>query len=272
MKLDRPKAVDISPGDYPDKSTYDVCELKYDGIFGQLLIDDRSWAIWSRTGNLKRFGSLSRSWPRTLLFSEFIFGSEWSKDNPSLYGKLAVFSAAMIDGCSTIDHTNSDLRCMLLSVVDDLGNEDIEEGLFLVEQFPVHQAPSLWTSRVEEQKYEGLIFKNSGSMWSSGFGRMKANFTMDYVCMGFEESDSITYAGIGVKSVLGGLYHGEKLVQTCRVGGLTAEQREEFLDNPDRYIGRTFEAEGKKLSKRKSLRHPNFIRWRDDKDPKDCKF
>ena len=68
----------------------------------------------------------------------------------------------------------------------------------------------------------------------------------------------------------GGLFVRGELVHICKVGGLTAEQREEFYDNPKDYIGKVFEASGKKITKKGALRHPNFIRFRGDKIPGDC--
>lgn len=271
MKLNRPKAVNFKPGDYPDSDTFNVCELKYDGIFGQLLLDGDSWQIWSRSGQLKRSGKLrSLGWRRTLIHSEFLYASEWSKDNKGLYGKLAVFGLEEFLGESVSHLTNGEVRQVLDDLIIHLQDESIENGLFLVEQHPIVAAPDLWKVRVLGQGYEGLIFKHSERPWSEGFGRMKRQETMDYVCIGFDESDSDTYAGWGVACVIGGLYVDGELQKVCKVSGLVNDLRKEFFDNPDKYIGKVFEAEGKKVSKKGALRHPNFMCWRDDKLPEEC--
>jgi ATP-dependent DNA ligase len=100
---------------------------------------------------------------------------------------------------------------------------------------------------------------------------MKQRPSYDYVCMGFEHSDSDRYAGRGVRSIQAGLFLGNKLTLLTTIGGLTDAQRHEFFARPQDYVGRVFEAEGKLLFPSGKLRHPNFLRWRDDKRPEDCR-
>ena len=274
MELDRPKFENFKPGNYPLGEQFDVFELKFDGIWGQLLLEGDTWQVWSRNGLLKRHGKLQGKWLRTLLHSEFLYASEWSKDRPDIYNKLAVFDAEMINGITLEKFSNGEAREVLAATVNELQaqGENIVSGLFLVDQYPIIQAPKVWEEMVVKHKFEGLVFKNSQAPWGSPFGRMKASYTMDYVCMGFLDSDSDTYAGWGVASILGGLYKDGKLERSCKVSGLTDYWRAEFYKNRGKYIGLVFEAEGKKISKKGALRHPNFLKVRDDKPSEDCKW
>ena len=140
----------------------------------------------------------------------------------------------------------------------------------MVDQLPIEKAPELWKMA---KPFEGLVFKNSQALWGSAFGRMKRDAQMDYVCMGFESSDSDRHAGWGVASILGGLHDADGVLrQACKVSGLTDDQRRAFYDYPTGYVGRVFTAEGKAVTKTGALRHPNFVRWRDDKAPIECRW
>lgn len=214
-----------------------------------------------------------------MLYSEYLFGTEWAKSR-SDYGSLAVFGAEFIDG---EDLRKASLAEVYLAVEDFLrlsqaiSSIGIVSDCSLVEQYPVEDAPKIWkeyvgdwTSYLEGTGYEGLVFKNTEAPWGAEMGRMKQIASMDYVCMDVLESTSATYAGWGAQSLVGGLYVKGRLMKVCKVSGMTDEQRKDFLQNKKSYVGRVFECIGKKISKKGAVRHPNFIRWRDDKDPEEC--
>lgn len=70
-----------------------------------------------------------------------------------------------------------------------------------------------------------------------------------------------------------GLYKDGKLVEIGRVAsGLTDAIREDMANNPDNYIGHVVEVECMSTTKDGALRHPVFVRMRDDKAPEDCKY
>jgi len=274
MELDRPKFITFEPGKFPSREEFDTVELKFDGWWAQFLLEGHTWEIWSRTGELKKHGTLKKPWERTLVHGEYLFGTEWAKDRPNLYDKLALHSVVEYREMSMSQLTYHETGLILEEVVEQLGHEDVRRGVMAVAQWPIEEADKIWAQFVlnRDEDYEGLIFKNSQANWGSPIGRMKKNTSMDYVCMGFEESDSETYAGVGVASIIGGLYVDGRLVQKCKVSGMLNEQRFEFFDHPERYVGRVFEAEGKKITKKGALRHPNYLRFRDDKPAEDCKW
>lgn len=69
-----------------------------------------------------------------------------------------------------------------------------------------------------------------------------------------------------------GAYDGDNLVEIGTVAsGLTDALREDFAKNPKNYLGKTVELSCMSIDKKaKTLRHPHFIRFRDDKSPTEC--
>lgn len=270
MKLNRPKFKNYKPGEFPEATVFDVCELKYDGWWGQLLMEGDRWQIFSRTGQLKKEGKLVKPVERTLLHGEYCYGTEWSKDHPEYYDQLAVYGAEMVNGQDLRQVENAWQRKILTNFVPRLNaTEGIQSGVFLVEQYPMDKVSEVWEANVE---FEGLVFKHSRAVWGDAFGRMKRDAQMDYVCLGFESSDSDRHAGWGVASIIGGLiYPGNKgPTEACKVSGLNDVDRSLFYKHPERFVGKVFTAEGKKITKKGALRHPNFLRWRPDKTAAEC--
>lgn len=269
MKLDRPKYKNFKPDKFPTRADgFDVCELKYDGWWGQLVLENRNWTLYSQTGRLLKSGSVQHNYdPRTIIHGEYIVGTEWAKQHPEYYDQFVVFGLEEAPGLENKTLTNHQQRQILHSLLPRLGEETIVSGLFLIPQFRIEDAPTVWDINDE---FEGLVFKNSQTPWGAPFGRMKREATMDYVCLGFEQSEADRHKGWGVASVVGGLYFDGMLQRACLTSSLSDAQRSEFYNNPDRYLGQVFEVKGKKITKTGSMRHPDFVRWRPDKQPEEC--
>lgn len=268
MKLDRPKYRNFKPGKFPTRADgFDVCELKYDGWWGQLVLENRNWTLYSRTGRLLKTGSLMSQHAhvnelRAVLHGEYIVGTEWAKQHLEYYDQFVIF------GLENTLLTNYQQRQSLLSLLPRLEQEEIVSGLFLVPQFHIEDAPTVWELNEE---FEGLVFKDSQAPWGAPFGRMVRQATMDYVCTGFLESNADRHKGWGVASIVGGLYvDGSLATDVCATSSLTDAQRADFYSNPGRYIGQVFEVKGKKITKNGSMRSPDFVRWRPDKRPEEC--
>lgn len=69
-----------------------------------------------------------------------------------------------------------------------------------------------------------------------------------------------------------GAYKDGELVEVCRVAsGLTDADRADMGENPENWIGEVIEIEAMSVdSKEGSVRHPVYLRKRDDKSPQDC--
>jgi ATP-dependent DNA ligase len=129
----------------------------------------------------------------------------------------------------------------------------------------------LWDTYIQEYGYEGLVFKDSTSKYhdKNAWARMKAIVEMDYICTGFRNADEGTkYEGM-VGSVLGTLIDKEVYI-TC--GGITEKERKIFTENPELFVGQVFTAKGNNWYPSGAIRHPQFQRWRNDKEPEDCTY
>lgn len=72
----------------------------------------------------------------------------------------------------------------------------------------------------------------------------------------------------GAGSLILGAYKGNKLVQIGNLSGLT----DEVLINWRDYVGKVCEVSAMEILPTLGLRHPRFIRWRDDKPAIDCSY
>jgi ATP-dependent DNA ligase len=69
-----------------------------------------------------------------------------------------------------------------------------------------------------------------------------------------------------------GVYKDEKLIEIGTVSsGLNDELRADFARNPEKYLNRVIECECMRKTE-SALRHPRFMRFRDDKKPTSCTF
>ena len=100
--------------------------------------------------------------------------------------------------------------------------------------------------------------------------RAKREIEVEYVCLGFNESDADKYRGRMVKSIKGGLYVDGRLTEIIDVSGMTEAQRTEFYDHQYAYIGNVFTARGRGLFDSGKLRNPQFIGFRSDKNATEC--
>lgn len=270
MFVERPPFLTFNPGDFDAAAEeFDRVELKLDGWFCALEFYGELWRLFSRTSRLLHAGKIEGEpfRDRIVLYGEYIYGTEWAKDHPDLYGQFGIYGLTSENPTYEIDP-----RASAEYLITKRLEKPILNGLFLVEQYDITESAKLWEEEVQKNGYEGLVFKQGKSRWGATMGRMKRNETMDYVVMGFDQSDSDRYAGRGIRSIRGGLYVDGELLKVINVGGLNDELKIDMFRDPDKYIGRVFEAEGKKLSKRGVLRHPNFLRFREDKDPKECRW
>lgn len=117
--------------------------------------------------------------------------------------------------------------------------------------------------KVRDKGGEGIIVKpldgNYECKRSFSWLKIKDCQTADVVINGFEEGTGKN------KSKLGALIVDFNGTDVSVGGGLTDLQRETIWDNKDQYINRLIEVEFHEVTPDGSLRHPRFIKMRDDK-------
>lgn len=109
---------------------------------------------------------------------------------------------------------------------------------------------------------EGYVLK---SMNYLGWCKVKAEETVDCVCTGVEPGKG-KYEGL-VGSLEGSVYNGDELVVVANVSGMTDDERKAMSQSD---AGRVFEVAYQYVGAKGKLRHPRFVRWRDDKPAKEC--
>ena len=250
-------------------SECDLIQLKYDGFFTALRIKcGIMYAITS--GGDVRFSMNVGDIPDATLVAEWIYGTNWSKkpEQAYIYDKFIVHNLVRYEGLDL------GLRPYYLNY--NLSKKYLEDYLsdferFIpIESYPVQTWIYLWNKKILEEGYEGIIFKNSRQpLTRYNLFRMKRTVTMDYVIMGFNEGKNRLTGTLG--SIEGGLFVNGKLRKICTVGGgFDDSLRDEIWNNRDKYVGKVMEVSGKTLFDTGALRHPAFLRFRDDKSSYQC--
>jgi ATP-dependent DNA ligase len=126
-------------------------------------------------------------------------------------------------------------------------------------------------------RYEGQELKtwqywvnpDSGKMYP--LGNYYDKYIEEEVCMFYAPVTKPFYFGWKTSLQIG-VYKNNVLTSIGTVSsGLTDELKEDLSKNPDQYIGRTIECQCMEITK-DSLRHPIFLRFRNDKQPTSCTF
>ena len=126
-----------------------------------------------------------------------------------------------------------------------------------------------YISRHHDQ-YDGVVLVHKHSRYNDRpHLKLKNAVSVDYVLTAINLSESKYHEGTAA-TITGALLIGGKLVDVCKVGNLPHKLRSALTLNPADYIGKVFEATGNKAFKSGALRHPVFLRWREDKLPSGC--
>lgn len=122
---------------------------------------------------------------------------------------------------------------------------------------------------------EGVVLKNRDSIYrpnrpNKTWYKVKHHVTEDVVVMGFTPGRGKYSDTIG--AIEFGQYLDDELTYRGRCSGLTDELRRSISSNPEYYLGEVMEIKinGKVGGASGGFRHPNFLRFRDDKNSKDC--
>lgn len=119
-----------------------------------------------------------------------------------------------------------------------------------------------WPDWREQPDAEGLVYKDGNLLrWA----KHKLVQTADVVCVGFKDGDG-KYLGL-VGAIECALADGTVV---ARCSGMSDAERVRISDDPDAYIGRVLEVSYQYVGSRGRLRHPRFVRWRDDKRAAEC--
>lgn len=252
-----------------------IVQPKYDGRWGMLHHEEKSEFItlWSRHGKIQKQINNPEliNLPEFKMHGEYIFGTSFAKES-DLEGKFIVFDFE--GNLKGYDPTLSNRiafglqHVLLLQQMGFNWIEMIEDDVAFG-----HDDVELITEILNGKRFgkvEGVVLKEASSLFGDPWVRIKPIFDMDYVIMGFNQSESASFKGKMVKSVIGGLYIKGELTEICNVSGLANNDRAKMYTNPEDYIGKVMTCTGKDVFKSGALRHPNFLRMHPEKQPKEC--
>ena len=126
----------------------------------------------------------------------------------------------------------------------------------------------------EEHNEEGIMLKNKNGIYLSdkrpehNWYKVKGEITYDVVIMGYEPGKG-KYEGM-IGSIVFGLYKDGKLTKAGTCSGMTDTMRQELTVNGESYTGKVIEIKAMERTDKGLFRHPRFIRFRNDKNAKDC--
>lgn len=272
--IDRPNYETFVASDLPKLNhscEYDIVELKADGIWGKMTIWHNKVTVYSRHGKKKAHwfvngrGGFKKM---CVLHGEFMYGSSFSKSEEH-QGKFYAFDCTVYDG---EDISKIPLIHRRHCLLETIGKMSQQERITPLKQWYVSNTDlvALWQEKVVEGGWEGLVLKKNEAHFGSGFARIKTEYEVDYVCVGFKQSDAEKYRGCMVRSITGGLYVDGKLKPVVNVSGMSEDERVEMYKNPDGYVGKVFTVRGKGLFKSGAVRHPNYIGLHQEKLSDEC--
>ena len=243
---------------------FDLIQPKHDGWWACVHIKNEVARVFSRQAVLKATVEVPKA-TDCILLGEYLVGTQRAKQSKD-ESRLVVFDVLEVEGCPVYGETYEKRmsnygRCV--TFVDWMQR---------VESVPVRLHRQAWSRLVEKEGAEGLVFRHSLDPYDRGvIGRVKQTFTMDYVVMGLQPGEGKHKGRMG--AVICGLYEGKELVEKVRVGGGWSDQeRDSIWKRPQAYVGRVLEVRGYQVFDSGSMRHPNAVRFRDDKDARECVY
>lgn len=124
---------------------------------------------------------------------------------------------------------------------------------------------------------EGLMVKNPQARYRPGecpgatWSKLKPHDTQDVVIMGYKPGKGKLTGQIG--SIIFGQYKDGILKERSSCSGMTDAQRLHISEHRDEYIETVMEVRYfERVGPKRSLRHPQFVRLRTDKEPEECEW
>lgn len=239
---------------YPE---YSIVEQKIDGWWvGIPIYENRYHVITSGGGKLATVDTTADG--RSLLVAEWCSRTNWVTMHPEEQGKFRIHDAAMINGLD-ITGLEYQRRWELTNLF--LANNQIPM-FSMLPWYPRDFTEKLWNI----PDSEGIVLKKPNGFGAAMQGlKVKHSFEVDYVCVAMAEGGGRNTGRLGAlvgRNSKGGTNIG---------GGFSDGQRIEYWNNKEKYIGKVFSATGKAIFSSGSLRHGNFLRWREDKNPDDVR-
>lgn len=245
---------------------FNLVQPKHDGWWARVVCNSsRRAEIYSRQCQLKAHKQVGLDCPQMTLIGEYCVGTNRTKSGLEREETVVVFDVIELDGKNVAETLPYARR---LDLVERLS--EYADWLVPVVTKPISHAKKMWQSWVIDGGCEGLVFRNSKDPYTGAtIGRLKREFTLDYVVLGMEEGQGKLRGMAGV--LLCGMYVGGRMLQLCRVGGgMDNNFRTAIWKKPSLIVGKVVEVKGWQVFDYGALRHPQFSCIREDKSPAEC--
>ena len=196
-----------------------------------------------------------------------------------MFGELWIAGGAASDIKTALKHRSCDMRLDFFGLQRAYG-EPLEWSLqeaelwfqskgfsFIPYRLCDFKKPSTaieWMCKQELQDWdiEGYVL-TKGNM--QAVAKWKPVKTIDLICTGFTEGKGANIGLVGsiTCSTVGG-------TELCTAGGFTEDMRLEISSNEQKYLGKVVEIKYQCVASNGRLRHPRFVRWREDKPADEC--
>jgi ATP-dependent DNA ligase len=198
------------------------------------------------------------------LVGEFMFGSQWST-HPDRAGRLYIFDCLVSEGRDISSLPYKDRYRAAVSATLQLG-----QPFNILPCYSISKLGEFWLTLREET--EGFIIRRWSSPWDATLFKLKFEVEDDFVVMGIIEGQGKHLGKMG--ALMLGQYNNGRLehVMDCG-GGFSNAQRVWWRENYYAALSeqaKVVQIKGKGRFNTGALRHPNFVRIRDDKLPSQC--
>lgn len=214
---------------------------------------------------------------------------QWQKKNGKVVYKI--FDVVMLKGRKTWKLPYSERHSILRELIDN----NQSDYLKIPRLYRGEKDKREIYAKIIERGGEGIILKDLNAIYEFGRSRswikVKKTETYDVIITGYEEANR-WYAEPGETGADGKLYpdgretkfykkgwigaikfswykDGE-LVEAGQCSGVSDEVREEISNSRKAFLGKVIEVTCQEHLKTGGLRHPQFLRFRDDKNPREC--
>lgn len=247
-----------------------ILQLKYDGIWARVVVHENVVSIFSKTGRLVHYFPIDPTLQGltnepTVLIGEFMFGSQWSQ-HPSRKGHLYIFDCVVKDGVHYSGYSYQDRYRKALAAVKALQ----QYNFHIVPCYGITSIGAVWMEIETRNSHEGIVVRRWDSPYNTKLIKVKRSVEDDFVIIGFVGGEG-KYTGL-LGALLLSQYNASGCLEEVQAvgGGFTDEQRREIWFRQNDYLGKVVLVQGKSRFDSGALRHPTFIRVRDDKLPSQC--
>ena len=278
MNLERQTYIDVDYplADVPTGFAPDFFQPKYDGIWAHVSWDgvaDEA-TITSRTGKLKGTILVPNSVKRLGRFdivAEYLVSQQRAVNSPD-YGKLRCFDLVrlgdnMIEQVSEFNLASSSYKNRYATLKNLLETDvKVHDKWLLTPCYHMQHLPAVWQKHVESKALEGVVYRRWDQTYNQPLHRSKLEVMVDMIIVGMVEGQGKYAGSLGALQLR--YYDDDDLV--VEASGMDDLTRHRMWAYRDSYLHKVAELSCKGVFDSGSLRHPQFVRLRDDKLPSEC--